>query len=141
LIILSGLGYHAPSVIADLAGPGIIRHIHTTRHHPAELFGRGIVLEIWFDDAATLAVMSPLADFFGDGGNGRAADFGANLIECAPWSYNCYFTMPFRTRARVVLEPRPDRRTAATEVGDRILRNAESSLSTALRYSAGQTFH
>ena len=99
----------AKVVIADLAGPGIIRHIHTTRHHPPELFARGIVMEIWFDDAATPAVMSPLADFFGDGGNGRAADFGVNLIECAPWSYNCYFTMPFRARARVVLRNDTDK--------------------------------
>jgi hypothetical protein len=53
--------------------------------------------------------MSPLADFFGDGGNGRAADFSANLIECAPWSYNCYFVMPFRTRARVVLRNDTDK--------------------------------
>lgn len=95
--------------IADLRGPGIIRHIHTTRHHPAEVFARGIVLEVWFDDAATPAVLSPLADFFGDGGNGRSADFSANLIECAPWSYNSYFPMPFRTRARVVLRNDTDR--------------------------------
>ncbi len=100
---LAPLKAGARIVIADLTGPGIIRHIHTTRHHPAEVFARGIVLEIWFDDASTPAVMSPLADFFGDGANGRSADFGANLVECAPWSYNGYFPMPFRTRARVVL--------------------------------------
>jgi hypothetical protein len=95
--------------IADLTGPGIIRHIHTTRHQPAESLARGIVLEIWFDDAATPAVMSPLADFFGDGCNGRSMDFSANLIECAPWSYNCYFTMPFQTRARVILRNDTDK--------------------------------
>lgn len=100
---LAPLKAGAKIVLADLAGPGVIRHIHTTRHHPSELFARGIVLEIWFDEASTPAVMSPLADFFGDGCNGRAMDFGANLIECAPWSYNAYFVMPFRTRARVIL--------------------------------------
>ena len=95
--------------IADLAGPGIIRHIHTTRHHPPEIFARGIVLEIWFNDAATPAVLSPLADFFGDGANGRSTDFSADLIECAPWSYNSYFVMPFRSRARVFLRNDTDR--------------------------------
>lgn len=99
-------------VVADLAGPGAIRHIHLTRHHPAELFARGVVLEIWFDDAPAPAVMSPLADFFGDGCNGRAADFSADLIECAPGSYNCYFVMPFRARARVVLRNDTDRDAA-----------------------------
>mgnify|MGYP000278915961 CR=1 FL=1 len=38
-------------VIADLKGPGMIRHIHVTRHVPEELASRGVVLEIWFDDA------------------------------------------------------------------------------------------
>jgi hypothetical protein len=106
---LEPLNAGARIVVADLPGPGIIRHIHLTRHHPAEFFARGIVLEIWFDDAAMPAVMSPLADFFGDGGNGRAADFSADLVECAPWSYNAYFVMPFRTRARVVLRNDTDR--------------------------------
>jgi hypothetical protein len=95
--------------LADLPGPGIIRHIHTTRHHPADVFARGIVLEIWFDDAASPAVMSPLADFFGDGCNGRSMDFSAEHIECAPWSYNCYFVMPFKKRARVFLRNDTDK--------------------------------
>lgn len=95
--------------VADLPGPGIIRHIHTTRHGPAEIFARGIVLEIWFDDADSPAVMSPLADFFGDGCNGRSMDFSSELIECAPWSYNAYFVMPFRERARVYLRNDTDR--------------------------------
>jgi hypothetical protein len=89
--------------VADLAGPGIIRHIHTTRHNPAEIFARGVVIEIWFDGADQPAVMSPLADFFGDGANGRSMDFSTPLVECAPWSYNAYFEMPFKSRARVCL--------------------------------------
>ena len=90
-------------VIADLQGPGVITHIHTTRHNPAELFARGIVLEIWFDNADEPAVHVPLADFFGDGCNGRAMFFSTPLIECAPWSYNCYFPMPFKEHAIVIL--------------------------------------
>jgi hypothetical protein len=96
-------------VVADLTGPGIIRHFHSTRHYPEELMSRGIVLEIWFDGADTPAVMSPLADFFGDGCNGTAEDFTSNLIECAPWSYNCYIPMPFKKRARVILRNETDR--------------------------------
>lgn len=48
---LQSLDAHTRMVVADLEGPGVIRHIHTTRHHPKELFTRGIVLEIWFDYA------------------------------------------------------------------------------------------
>lgn len=90
-------------VIADLQGPGIITHIHTTRHKPKELFARGIVLIIYFDDAPEPAVCCPLADFFGDGCNGNSMDFTSNMIECAPWSYNAYIPMPFRKNARVIL--------------------------------------
>lgn len=90
-------------VVADLKGPGIIRHIHTTRHQNPDLNARGIVLEITFDDAAEPAVSCPLADFFGDGCNGKSMYFSTPLIECAPWSYNGYFPMPFAKRAQVVL--------------------------------------
>jgi len=100
---LQSLDAHTRMTLADLQGPGVIKHIHTTRHHPSELFARGIVLEIYFDDAQEPAVLCPLADFFGDGCNGRAMDFSSRFIECAPWSYNCYFPMPFKSRARIIL--------------------------------------
>lgn len=90
-------------LVADLKGPGIIRHIHFTRHSPEDRASRGVVLEIWFDDATEPAVHCPIADFFGDGCNGQSIDFSTPLIECAPWSYNAYFAMPFKTRARVLL--------------------------------------
>jgi hypothetical protein len=90
-------------VMADLEGPGVIRALHTTRHHPKERSARGVVLVIYFDDAAEPAVQCPLADFFGDGCNGGSTNFSSNFIECAPGSYNCYIPMPFRKRAKVIL--------------------------------------
>mgnify|MGYP001404459432 FL=1 len=68
---LESLDANRRIVVADLKGPGIIRHLHVTRHFPPELMARGIVLEIRFDDAAEPAVCCPLADFFGDGCNGK----------------------------------------------------------------------
>lgn len=106
---LPSLDAHKTMPVADLKGPGIIRHIHFTRHQPKELAARGVVLEIWFDDAKEPAVHCPLADFFGDGCNGQAMDFTTPLIECAPWSYNCYFPMPFKSRARVLLRNDTDK--------------------------------
>ena len=102
----------ASITVADLKGPGIIRSIHCTRHVPAELFARGIVLEIWFDNADRPAVFCPLADFFGDGCNGGSINFSSHLVECAPWSYNTYFPMPFQKRARVILRNDTDKDTA-----------------------------
>ena len=106
---LESLDAHRRIVVADLKGPGVIRHLHVTRHFPPELMARGIVLEIRFDDAAEPAVCCPLADFFGDGCNGKATNFSGLLIECAPWSYNCYFPMPFKKRAQVALRNDTDR--------------------------------
>lgn len=90
-------------LVADLAGPGVINQIHVTRHDPKEIAARGVVLEIWFDDAEAPAVHCPLADFFGDGCNGQSEYFTSLFIECAPWSYNCYIPMPFKSRAQVYL--------------------------------------
>ena len=45
--------------VADLKGPGIIRHIHMVRHQNESLTSRGVVLEIYFDGAKTPAVMCP----------------------------------------------------------------------------------
>ncbi len=100
---LPSLDAKSHMTVADLEGPGVIRQIHITRHVPEELASRGVVLEIWFDDADQPAVLSPLADFFGDGCNGQATDFTSKFIECSPWNYNCYFPMPFKNRARVIL--------------------------------------
>jgi hypothetical protein len=95
--------------IADLTGPGIIRSIHITRHVPEKIASRGVVLEIWYDDADDPAVMCPLGDFFGDGCNGQGMDFTSKYIECAPWNYNCYFPMPFKSTARVTLRNDTDK--------------------------------
>lgn len=106
---LPSLDAHSSMTVADLTGPGIIRHIHTTRHHPADLAARGVILEIYFDEAAEPAVSCPLADFFGDGCNGQSMYFSTSWIECAPWSYNCYFPMPFAKHAKVVLRNDTDK--------------------------------
>ncbi len=106
---MPSLDANKPMLLADLKGPGIIRHIHCTRHHPEQLTSRGVVLEIYFDGSDTPAVMCPLADFFGDGCGGDSMNFSSEFIECAPWSYNCYFPMPFKESARVVLRNDTDK--------------------------------
>ncbi len=97
------LDLHRSIVIADLKGPGVIRHIHTTRHYKPDISTRGVVLLIYFDGNEQPAVQCPLGDFFGDGCNGKSMDFTTPLIECAPGSYNAYIPMPFKVGAKVVL--------------------------------------
>jgi hypothetical protein len=98
-------------VLADIQGPGVIRHIWLTFNeawpnwlekggsaNPAE-----IVLRIYWDGAADPAVESPLGDFF-------AAGFGLrNEIRSLPVAveggdgYNCFWPMPFRKGAKVTV--------------------------------------
>lgn len=89
--------------VADLKGPGVITHFHTTRHYQPHITARGVVLLIFFDGEREPAVQCPLGDFFGDGCNGKSMDFSTPLIECAPGSYNVYIPMPFKTSAKVML--------------------------------------
>jgi len=39
----------------------------------------------------------------------RAELSAFDLIECAPWSYNCYFPMPFKLRVRALLRNDADK--------------------------------
>ncbi|MBN2211436.1 MAG: DUF2961 domain-containing protein [Sedimentisphaerales bacterium] len=100
---LERLDSKACITVADLKGPGLITHFHTTRHYKPEVSTRGIVLLIYFDNETEPAVQCPLGDFFGDGCNGKSMDFSTPLIECAPGSYNVYIPMPFKTSAKVML--------------------------------------
>lgn len=104
--------------VLDVEGPGVVTRIHVTRHLIDELTrrtsrrsldelralgGRGVVLEILYDDAAHPAVLVPLADFFADGCAARGMLFTTPFVEKAPGSYNCSIPLPFRKRIRVRL--------------------------------------
>lgn len=98
-------------VLADIEGPAVITLLRIAKM-PEHVFGdpakytrlnRSVVLEIRFDDSPHPAVICPVADFFGDGCNGCAADFSTPFIETVPSAYNAYFAMPFSRRAVVTV--------------------------------------
>jgi len=104
--------------LAQIEGPAVITCIHLTQHfiyeagdlsaHERKALGaRGIILEVYFDDAATPAVRAPLGDFFADGCGGRAVYFSTRFVEKAPEAYNCYIPMPFRKSRNLGLNPDP----------------------------------
>ena len=94
---------HTAVTIADLKGPAVITLFRISKTKPNPAWPRGIVLEIYFDEAPEPAVMCPVADFFGDGCNGRGMDFASRFVEVVPAAYNAYFPMPFKTAAKVRL--------------------------------------
>jgi len=97
--------------LADLKGPGIIKHIWITfpDEHPSWISKVGcanpseIVLRMYWDGRGKPDVESPLGDFFAGG-------FGMRMtVESMPVqvengrSYNCFWPMPFRKSAKIVI--------------------------------------
>jgi len=93
---LQPLDAGARVLVADLEGPGIIKQLHISQTMPRELYSRGLVLEIWFEDAEQPAVHCPVADFFADGCNAGGQPFSSEFVESYPGQYNAFFSMPFR---------------------------------------------
>ncbi len=90
--------------VADLKGPGIIRHIWFTIAADDPKYGRSIVLRMYWDDAVEPAVESPIGDFFAVGhGALRYVNSLPVAVTSDGKAMNCYWPMPFRSRARITL--------------------------------------
>jgi hypothetical protein len=82
----------------DVTGSGIIQHIWLV-----EGLNRGLVLRFYWDDEETPSVETPASDFFAVG-HGRFAPVNSLAVVVNPANaLNCFWPMPFRTRARVTL--------------------------------------
>ncbi|MGD8240604.1 MAG: DUF2961 domain-containing protein [Armatimonadota bacterium] len=93
------------AVLADIEGPGIIRHIWFTidaedYHHP-----RHLILRAWWDEEPTPSVEVPLGDFFAVG-NGMRANVDSLAVQTSSEgrALNCFWPMPFARRARITVE-------------------------------------
>ena len=90
-------------VLADLKGPGVIRHIWLTfneaRSNWLEAEGSAapddIVIRMYWDNASEPAVEAPIGDFFG-AGFGRRLELKSVPVQVESGDgYNCYWPMPF----------------------------------------------
>ena len=91
------------SVLADLDGPGTIRHLWCTVPPAPPEAMRALVLEVFYDGRAEPSVSVPLLDFFG-ATLGRPAAYASLLTVVAEGrGFNAYFPMPFRDHVRVEL--------------------------------------
>lgn len=93
--------------VADIRGPGVIRHIwmttpDTTPEGPFVL--RNLVLRMYWDDEDSPSVEVPLGDFFCNGFGTRALVTSAPIVVAPTGGMNSYFPMPFRGSARITLE-------------------------------------
>ncbi len=88
-------------VLADLTGPGVVRHVWMTvmPARPERL--RAQVIEVFYDDANEPSASVPALDFFGLP-HGRPVAY-ASALTTAPEGrgFNSYVPMPFRSRIRI----------------------------------------
>jgi hypothetical protein len=90
-------------VLAESSGrSGIVRRIWMTITDPAPpATVRGVVMEFYWDGAATPAIRVPLGDFFGQG-LGRLTAFESVFFSNPEGrSFNCALPMPFRTGFKI----------------------------------------
>jgi hypothetical protein len=95
-------------VMADIAGPGKITYFYYTddsHEKPASGTGfmyPGLVLKVFWDDAAEPSVRVPLWAFFG-AFERKTIDYQSLPMQINHYCYMCYLPMPFSKRARFVL--------------------------------------
>lgn len=95
-------------ILADIEGPGIIRHIWMTVTDKISdknrFVYRDLVLRFFWDGEEKPSVECPLGDFFCCG-FGRSYSVNSMPIVVIPRSgFNCYFAMPFKRHARITVE-------------------------------------
>lgn len=97
-------------VLADIDGPGTVRHFWCTFPPAPPERMRALVLEVFYDGADEPSVSVPLLDFFAVT-CGRPTAFTSALTAVQEGrGFNAYFPMPFRRHLRVEVlnaSPRP----------------------------------
>jgi hypothetical protein len=90
-------------VLADVDGPGVIRHVWCTVPPAPPQVMRALVLEVFYDGAAEPSISVPLLDFFGCA-QGRPVPYASMLASAQEGrGFNAYFPMPFLGHVRVEL--------------------------------------
>jgi len=92
--------------IAEIDGPGCVRHIWITGGGTEEYFLRKALLRMYWDGETSPSVEAPLGDFFG-AMHGLALHFVSLPVSMIGrgqrLGLNCYFPMPFQRKARIEL--------------------------------------
>jgi hypothetical protein len=113
--------YNVPAggthVLLDEKGPGLITHIWITflGPEPQNWAPRGsadhqeIMLRMFWDGDERPAVEAPLGDFFANSFGRRAEVISLPVVVEGGDSYNCFWRMPFRKRARIEVENQSDK--------------------------------
>lgn len=97
--------------MADIRGSGAIQHIWLTFSKSLSCW-RDLILRIYWDEMENPAVEVPLGDFFANGWSNFAQTSSLAVTVNPARGFNCYWTMPFRSRAHFTLENRSPEKVA-----------------------------
>ncbi len=89
------------ATLAEIEGPGVIRHIWITVHPKAF---RDFVLRMYWDGEQTPSIEVPLGDFFANGHGLRANVTSLPIAVNPAGAFNSYWPMPFRQSAKITIE-------------------------------------
>ena len=100
--------------IAVLEGPGCIQHVWLIANSMDIRYPRAVVLRIYWDDADVPSVETPFGDFFAVG-NGMRANVNSLPVKVSSYGrgYNCYWPMPFKKKARIVVTNESDKEASS----------------------------
>ncbi|MCC7330013.1 MAG: DUF2961 domain-containing protein [Gammaproteobacteria bacterium] len=91
-------------VIADMDGPGLIKHIWFTIAAQDPRYGRSLTLRMYWENEEEPAVESPIGDFFAVGhGALKHVNSMPVAVSSEGRAYNCYWPMPFNRHAKITL--------------------------------------
>ncbi len=93
-------------ILAEIDGPGCIKHIWMTLGIKREDFCRRIVLRIYWEQHHDPSVQCPIGDFFGMG-HGMRKNFITMPLQMSPQDgkgFNSWWPMPFKDRAIIEIE-------------------------------------
>jgi len=93
----------ATLTLADLQGPGCIRHIWVTIASDEDAFLRKLALRMYWDGEENPSVEAPVGDFFGVGHGIVTHYISLPLAMITSRGFNCYFPMPFNKSARITV--------------------------------------
>lgn len=105
-----GIAPGETATIAEMKGPGIVKHIWVTIGSKDELIRRNLILRMYWDGQQHPSVECPIGDFFGQGW-GMKYNFVSLPLAAAPKEGNalvCYFPMPYGNGARITVENQSD---------------------------------
>jgi hypothetical protein len=95
-------------ILADIEGPGIIKHMYYTTILPNPLEFRNAIIRIYWDYEKNPSVEVPLGDFFAVS-NCRLRLINSLMITInrgieGSYGFNIYFPMPFSKHAKIEIE-------------------------------------